>query len=148
MVSDALIARTKRHEGLLLTPKPDAKGMYAVGYGHDISEDEVDRHSPVTLDWAQTTLQEDLEHAEYACTRSFSWWDDIPPLRQEVLTEMVFQMGMDGVSRFRRMLMALSIQDYAQAATQMLLSDWDIQTPARCEELARIMKTGVEDGNS
>lgn len=148
MVSDALTKRTKRHEGLRLTAYTDSTGNLTVGYGHKLSPDEAHQYETVTLDTALGMLEADLEHAEYACAHSFSFWDKLIPIRQEVLTEMVFQLGMGGVSKFRHMLMALSIEDYISAACQMQASEWRDQTPARCDELATIMRTGDADGSS
>lgn len=142
MVTQTLIDRVKRHEGLLLQARPDAKGFWVIGYGHDMSEDEAFRMGPMTVDKAEEMLQEDLEHAEYACQKSFGWMDSIGSDRQDVLTEMVFQLGMGGVLGFRKMLMCLSGGDYTGAASEMIMSQWHQQTPARCEELAGIVRIG------
>jgi lysozyme len=58
-----------------------------------------------------------------------------------VVIEMVFQLGIGGVSKFKNMLEALKESDYAHAAVHMLASNWHKQTPTRCEELAEILRT-------
>ena len=89
-------------------------------------------------------------------------WAFMGPARREVLVEMVFQLGRAGVGNFRRFREALEAHDYEWAAGEMLWrkwrrglpsvrrSLWRIQTPARCERLAAIMRTGriPEGGNT
>ena len=58
----------------------------------------------------------------------------------DVITSMVFQLGEAGVSKFRNMFEALEIPDYGEAAEQMLESSWHMQTPNRCQELAKFMR--------
>lgn len=149
MVSQAIIDRTKRHEGLKLSASPDAKGKCSIGYGHDLSEFAAAHTGPITMTQAETLLQEDLEQAEYAVDKQFAAWIDcLSDVRQEVLVEMVFQLGMGGLMGFHKMLMSLSAGDYAGAAAQMIMSEWHAETPARCEELADIISTGVDNGGN
>jgi hypothetical protein len=58
-----------------------------------------------------------------------------------VVIEMVFQLGVGNVNKFKNMLEALKESDYAHAAVHMLASNWHKQTPERCEELAEILRT-------
>ena len=138
-ISTALIDRVKRHEGFSPNPKQDG-ARWEIGYGHDINLPS-DVQSPWVEEAASAQLTRDLNNAAYACTRQFSWFGQLSALRQEVMIEMVFQLGMDGVLKFSRMLMRLSNGDYAGAASEMLLSKWRYETPARCEELSEIMST-------
>ena len=64
--------------------------------------------------------------------------------RQGVLIEMVFQLGMSSVLKFKRMWAAIDAADYVAAAAAMRDSLWNKQTPARCDLLAKIMETGKE----
>mgnify|MGYP001449884353 CR=1 FL=1 len=59
----------------------------------------------------------------------------------EIIVEMVFQLGMGGVSKFKKMWAALQNQDYEEASVQMLDSKWAKQTPNRAQDLAAIMKS-------
>ena len=59
----------------------------------------------------------------------------------EIIVEMVFQLGMSGVSKFKKMRTALENQDYAEASAQMLDSKWAKQTKNRAEHLAEIMQS-------
>lgn len=145
MLSPTLIDRVKRHEGLVLTPQRDVGDMWVIGWGHDILPDQaVALAHGISDEEAENWLHEDLENAEHACRRSFSWFDELSPIRQEVIIEMCFQMGMLGLTKFRKMLMCASAGDYAGAAAQMLDSEWYRETPARCKELSNNMRWGKD----
>ena len=53
---------------------------------------------------------------------------------------MIFQMGANGVSKFKNMLLALRNKSYTVAAKEMLDSRWAKQTPNRAKELSSRME--------
>ena len=66
----------------------------------------------------------------------------IPELHIEaknIVTEMVFQLGTQGVRNFRNMISALEERNYSRASAEMLDSRWHAQTTNRCESLAKLM---------
>ena len=66
--------------------------------------------------------------------------DDHPQPVKEVLIEMVFQLGVGGVSKFKKFLANLSTKTYHLAADEMLDSRWAKQTPMRAEKLSYIIR--------
>ena len=50
---------------------------------------------------------------------------------EEILIEMVFQLGKTGVSKFRNMWKALAEKNYIGASYEMLDSRWAKQTKAK-----------------
>lgn len=130
--------RIKRHEGLSLKPYVDSEGYCSIGYGRKIR--------PITAEQAEDFLSEDLESA-WAGARNLvptGTWIGLDEIRREVLAEMVFQLGERGVGKFWKMLACLKVADYDKAADEMLDSLWHKQTPARCRELAEMMRIGKE----
>jgi lysozyme len=88
-------------------------------------------------------LEEDLQNAikgarelkeEHSCT-------DIDEIAQEIIVEMVFQLGKNGVSKFRNMWKALAENNYIGASFEMLDSKWAKQTPNRAKSMAELMKS-------
>jgi hypothetical protein len=59
-----------------------------------------------------------------------------------LIIEMVFQLGGNGVSKFRKMWKALQENppNYFEASVQMMDSRWYKQTPNRAGEMAEKMK--------
>ena len=62
--------------------------------------------------------------------------------RKAVLINMAFQLGFNGLSKFRNMLAAVQSEQYVLAASEMLDSLWAKQTPNRAKELSEQMLTG------
>ena len=88
-----------------------------------------------------TILEHDLQSAikgakdlmqEHGCM-------DIDELAEELIIEMVFQLGKTGVSKFRNMWKHLSALEYASAASEMLDSRWAKQTPNRAQSMSADM---------
>ena len=64
---------------------------------------------------------------------------DLPQHVAEVILEMVFQLGTNGVRKFKKMWKAMRVKDWKKAAEEMKDSRWHSQTPKRCESLAEIV---------
>jgi hypothetical protein len=70
-------------------------------------------------------------------------FDRLNDVRQNVLIEMSFQMGVDGLLGFHDMLDAITAQDWAAAAREGLDSKWArIDSPDRARELMEMLRTG------
>ena len=67
---------------------------------------------------------------------------ELDDFRKAILMDMVYQLGMNNVMKFSKMLDALKDMDYDRASAEMLDSRWHSQTPKRCELLASRMKLG------
>ena len=128
---ETLRQRIQRHEDLSLTPYLDTKGRLTVGYGHRLDQ-------PITTLRAESYLTDDLEDAE-AGVRSLKL-PSLDTVRHDVLVEMVFQLGADGVLGFDRFITAVKSSDWDGAANEMLDSLWARETPARAKELADLMR--------
>lgn len=130
----SLAERIKKHEGLRLFPYEDSVGVLTIGYGHNLDQG-------ITREIAEAIFQRDLEIAEVGASTvvGFSAMNEA---RQGVLIEMVFQLGTEGVHKFRRMLAAIKKRDYETASEEMLDSKWATQTPERAKTLANIMRNG------
>ena len=58
------------------------------------------------------------------------------------MIDMAFQLGLGKLLLFKKMLAALCIEDYDEAAAQILDSKAAKQCPSRYLELAKLMKKG------
>ena len=66
---------------------------------------------------------------------------DIDERAEEIIIEMVFQLGRTGVKKFRNMWKALAEKNYIGASFEMLDSKWAKQTPNRAKSMAELMKS-------
>ena len=142
MNMDRLLESVKKHEGYRNKVYLDTLGKRTVGVGHlcveDWWDDNVEYEEKFLMDILQKDLQESIRGArelmeEHGCK-------DIDEKAEELLIEMVFQLGRTGVSKFRNMWKCLSELNYLGASFEMLDSRWAKQTPNRAKDMAEQMK--------
>ena len=68
----------------------------------------------------------------------------MPQEVQAVVLNMCYQLGVTGVSKFRKAISALQEGDWQEAADEMLDSLWARQTPNRATELSNIVRNQSE----
>jgi lysozyme len=136
-----LKARIKKHEGFVPKIYKDSLGFATIGYGHLVLE--TDRFKE-----GVTYKKKDLEQVfdsdfNTAKSNANQLIEGLPIHHQAkcVIIEMVFQLGIGGVSKFKKMWKALKQNDYQIASEEMLDSKWAKQTPKRAEELSIVMKS-------
>lgn len=134
----SLESRIKNHEGLRLTPYKDSEGILTVGYGRNLEA------VPFSQDEVDLMFKNDLRRARDGA-ESFVAYTQLNEIRKGVLIEMVFQMGVAGVSKFKKFLDAAYNRDWARAADEMLDSKWAKQTPERAKELAKLFLRGCHE---
>lgn len=141
MNNDDFLAMIKRHEGTgpmkngchcLYT---DTVGKHTIGYGHNLDDDGL------TEEEAMYLLQNDLGRARQQARQAFPWFDWIDPTAQQVVTELVFNMGIGKYEMFHEMHAALNAKDYPKAASCLLDSLYAKQVGSRATELASILST-------
>ena len=140
---ERLMESVKKHEGYRNKVYLDTLGKRTVGVGHLCVEDFWDDDKEYEEKFLMEILADDLQNAikgarelkeEHSCT-------DIDEIAQEILVEMVFQLGKNGVSKFRNMWKALAEKNYIGASFEMLDSKWAKQTPNRAKSMAELMKS-------
>ena len=128
--------RIKRHEGFRGKPYEDTKGIVTIGYGRNLES------NPLTEAEADLLFENDLRRARTSAGR-FAFYDALSYTRQDVLTEMCFQMGYKGVMGFRKFRVAAMEQRWKDAHDEMLDSAWHrTDSPTRARELADIFLRG------
>lgn len=130
----SLLERIKEHEGLRLKPYRCTAGKLTIGYGRNIEDRGISREE------AEYLLVNDIANCKAQVLKEFPWSVGLDNARREVLIEMCFQLGINRLSLFTKMLRALQSGNYAKAADEMLDSAWHKQTPKRAETLANIMR--------
>ena len=141
---DKLLESVKKHEGYKNHVYLDTLGKRTVGVGHlcveDFWEDDKEYEEDFLMDILKKDLQQAIRQADSMCEGLKISYDS-----KIIIIEMIFQLGVTGVSKFRKMWQALQQDppDYAEASVQMLDSRWAKQTPNRAKEMARLMSECV-----
>ena len=136
-----LKARIKEHEGFVPKIYKDQLGFKTIGYGHLVLSTDIFKEGVV---YKKKDLEEVFDSDfNIAKSNANQLIKGLPIHHQAkcVIIEMVFQLGIGGVSKFKKMWKALKQNDYQTASEEMLDSRWAKQTPKRAEELSSVMKS-------
>ena len=137
---DILTARVrdqlKVDEGYRDRPYKDSRGYLTIGYGWCLDT------SPMRRIEADFRLGNDISEAISECIESIPWFQEIGTVRQVVLVNMAFNLGIRGLLRFVKMLEALSHGQNQIAAGEMRNSMYAGQVGQRAERLALMLETG------
>ena len=141
MNMDRLLASVKKHEGYRNKVYLDTLGKRTVGVGHLCVEDFWEDDKEYEEKFLMTILEHDLQTAIKGAKdlMSENGCNDIDEIAEELIIEMIFQLGKTGVSKFRNMWKHLSALEYSSAASEMLDSRWAKQTPNRAQSMSADM---------
>lgn len=139
-MADLLKDLLKREEGWRPYGYYDSRGLLTIGYGILI-----DRRAGggLTEEEASWLLDRRIAAKTAEVEKALPWVTGLDEVRRAVLLSMAYQMGTEGLLKFRRTLRAVQEGRYADAAAAMLQSLWAAQTPERARRAADAMKTGT-----
>jgi len=145
---DKLRSMLKEAEGTVLVPGHVNRhalykcpaGKWTIGWGHNLEDNGVPETIAIALlecDLAQAIS--DLRRSQFV---SNSTWELLGDVRQNVLIEMCFNLGISRLRGFKKMAAALAAGDFVAAAIEMMNSAWYKQTGERAFRLVLMMETG------
>ena len=133
--------RIKEHEGFRDTVYLDSLGKRTVGYGHLCVEDHWEDGKKYDKEYLDEIFDKDFQNAADQCEDLCNDYElELPETITDVLIEMIFQLGIGNVMKFKKMIAALQEQDFETASLEMLDSRWATQTPSRAEKLSLIVQ--------
>lgn len=140
-----LIIELRRDEGVRYVVYLDSVGVPTIGVGHNL------KVSPLPLSWTpplndqqvNQLLIEDLQKMYAGLNQNLPWWSSLDDVRQRVLCNMAFNIGVNGLLGFHMMLNAVQDGNYETAALDMENSRWFGQVGDRAVRLRDAMSTGV-----
>lgn len=125
----------QKQEGFRAFPYTDTTGNLTIGYGTNLKAG-ITTEQGSGLFYCQ-------ESANSVRLLAFDWFASLDAIRQGVVENMAYNMGVDDVLLFHRMIFSLSRHDYISAASAMLDSDWAKEVGNRATVLAQIMRSGL-----
>lgn len=133
-----LIEQLELHdEGIRLQIYPDKKGIPTIGIGRNLKDRGISKAT------AYQMVHEDIDEVEASLDRRLPWWRRLDLVRQHVLANMCFQLGISRLLLFEKFLAHAMIGEYDQAAAEMLDSQWAREdSPKRALRLAVEMRHG------
>lgn len=144
-----LIQQLIRHEGSRqhvyddATGKPLGPGDTIIGnptiaIGRNVSKDG----PGLTYEERLTLLNNDIAKVTDKCRFTFDWFNRMNQARQDVVVNMIFNMGLTRFRGFKNTIKAFDREDYEDAANEMLDSAWSTQVGDRAVELSNQMREG------
>ena len=135
-MDDKLLNLIKLHEGIKLFPYIDTVGKTTIGVGRNLTDVGISNDEAIML------LNNDINKAEIELAH-FTWFTQLDTVRQGVLIELCFNIGLTSLLKFTQTLQAIQSKDYDAAAMHMLNSKWASQVgTGRSENMANRLKTG------
>ena len=138
-------------EGFREEPYLCSEGYVTVGYGtklhNDTGMNPEDFPLVVSKKVAFAMMQNDISWILFKLENNF---EDYTPIflslstqRKAIIASMAYQMGFNGLSKFKKMWRALEVTNYHKASLEMLDSLWAVQTPNRANRHAKAMVDGT-----
>ena len=135
MDKERLHASLRLHEGISLKPYTDTTGHLTIGIGHNLD-------NGITIQQAYQLLDSDIEICLKEMDRYHPVWMHLPTPQQNVLIEMMFNLGAPRLGGFVKMWAAIERRDFKAAAAEMINSKWARQVGNRAKTLAAQMENG------
>lgn len=133
---EAMIAQLRLHEGERLFPYKCTAGRLTIGVGRNLDD------RGITAEESAYLLGNDIDDYWERLEIELPWVHDLDPVRQRVLLDMAFNLGIGGLLGFKMTLAAIRGKEYERAAAMMLQSRWATQVGQRAKRLSRMMFTG------
>ena len=145
------------HEGLRLQVYKDTLGIDTIGIGRNLEDRGITQEE---LDWmdipsmdavyeygiteadAMYLAKNDVQIVEEELVRAHPCVEELDAVRQLVLMDMAFNMGVPRLRKFTKMWNAVHEKKFDIAAKEMLDSRWAIQVKSRSTKLAHAMHHG------
>lgn len=137
---ERLKAQLIRHEGFVSHAyKDNTPDQYlTIGVGRLIDER---MGGGITEEEAGYLLSNDIRKAEDQAN-DFTWYASLNDVRQNVIVELIFNLGLPRFKGFKKAIAAIQAQDFKTAAAELLDSRWAVQVGNRALRLAEMMRSG------
>ena len=152
-----LIKKLIAAEGLRLQVYKDTLGIDTIGIGRNLEDRGITKEELNDLDIptiehvyeygiteadAVYLATNDVQIVEEELVRAHPCVDRLDSVRQLILIDMAFNMGVPRLCKFKKMWAAVECGDYPTAAKEMLDSRWAKQVKGRATKLANAMHNG------
>lgn len=138
-MKDQLTKQLLEDEGERLQAYQDHLGYWTIGVGRLI---DGRKGGGISKEESRMLLGNDIDKVCSALQEKLHFWDRLNDARKAALCTMAFQMGIEGLLKFKLSLASLANGNYVEASNRMLQSTWAKQTPNRAKKVTEQIKTG------
>jgi GH24 family phage-related lysozyme (muramidase) len=131
-------------EGVKYEIYKDHLGYPTFGIGHLILDSDAehgqDTGTAVSEERVAEAFEADLISVLSDCESLYGDFGDLPEDAQEIIANMIFNMGRPRLSKFKGMKRGVDARDWNAAADEMVDSAWYRQVPNRAKRLVERMR--------
>ena len=131
-LKDSLIS----DEGIRFKPYRCTAGKLTVGIGRNLDD------RGLSLKEIMFLFENDVSEVVECLEKKLPFWNKLNSPRQEVLINMAFNLGVEGLLNFKKTIEAISHENFDKASAEMLRSKWATQVGKRANRLSEIMRDG------
>lgn len=128
-----------RDEGLVLHAYKDTKGYLTIGVGRLIDKA---RNGGISKKEALFLLDNDILGTITELDKKLPWFKGLSEVRQRALVNMAFNLGINGLMNFKKMLRAMEIGHFDRAALEARDSKWYFQVGDRAKRIVKMIQEG------
>lgn len=132
-----VVSRTKKFEGLRLKCYKCSAGKNTIGWGRNL--DDVG----ISKDEAELMFRNDINVCIESLEKNIPFFYDLPENVMKVLIDMRFNLGLEGLLKFKKMLQAISEGNYEQASVEIKNSRYAKQVGKRALDNANLLVTAT-----
>ena len=126
-------------EGCVYEIYNDHLGYATFGIGHLVTESDPEQGqslgTPVSSDRVAEAFESDIQSVLRDCHILYEDFDSLPEEAQQVIANMMFNMGRPRLSKFKGMKRGVDSRDWNAAADEMVDSAWYRQVTNRANRL-------------
>jgi lysozyme len=126
-------------EGCVYEIYNDHLGYPTFGIGHLVTESDPEQGqslgTTVSSERVAEAFESDIQSVLRDCNILYSDFDDLPEEAQQVIANMMFNLGRPRLSKFAGMKRGVDARDWNQAADEMVDSNWYRQVTNRADRL-------------
>jgi len=131
-------------EGVKYEIYNDHLGYATFGVGHLVLESDPEHGSELGTSISESRVieafEQDCENVLRDCNILYENFDDLPEEVQQIVANMMFNMGRPRLSKFKGMKRGVDARDWNAAADEMVDSAWYRQVTNRAERLVERMR--------
>ncbi len=144
-----------RHEGYRTQVYKDTRGILTIGIGFNLTRPDASNlvqkvgadytkvlkeNQALTKNQIMQLFRYDLSNTVVQARQTVKSYDTQPKEVQDVVVNMIYNLGPTGFSKFKKAIAAIEARDYVAAAREMKDSNWYHQVGNRSKELVRQMQ--------
>jgi len=145
------------HEGMVLTVYQDTLGIDTIGIGRNLKDRGISPEELAYMDIpnmaivytegiseadARYLAMNDIKIVENELSQVHKCVDNLDAVRQLILMDMAFNMGVPRLCKFKKMWNAIHEGNFDAASLEMMDSRWARQVGSRARKLSDAMKSG------